>query len=385
MENTHCVRPMSQGTSSRRNAASAAARLASRSFRSTLMAMSQRPDSGDPETESGGLGCVHLRRLWARMQRQREGRPSPPDSRDRIESDVAVFDGLNLVIEETLRFLVTENPSLPAFEAWVLEKNAGFVESHRVDRINAITEGRAYSPETRAWLAEIEAMEPVLASADLDFFDCQGYVILPAAISREECQQAARAIWDFAGKDPDDPDTWYQGVRTIFILLYHHPALWVARRSRRIHKAYAQIWGTTDLWPAVDKASLNLPEREGWRFPGPRLHWDVTLVPPIGFGVQGILYLVDVAPDQGAFTCVPGFHKQVDDWLRALPLAADPRQQDLVALGAVPVPGRAGDLILYHHGLPHGGSPNKAARPRVAQFLDFVPARRPTESWPNFR
>ncbi len=299
--------------------------------------------------------------------------------------DAALFDGLGLLIQETFTYLLRSKPAFPEFEDWVLERNAGLVEPHRVDRINAVTEGRAYGEETRRFLRGIEEMPSVLSEEDLAFFDGNGYVTVHDAVPPEACRAAERAIWRFIGKDPDDAERWHEGITSIFVHLYDHPALWAARRSPRIHKAYSQVWGTADLWPLVDKASMNPPERGAWRFPGPRLHWDVTLVPPLGFGAQGILYLTDTAADQGAFTCVPGFHKKVDDWLRSLPPDADPRQQDLLSLGAVPVPGRAGDLIIYQHGLPHGGSPNRAARPRVVQFIDYVPPRRPAMTWSTFR
>jgi len=53
-----------------------------------------------------------------------------------------------------------------------------------------------------------------------------------------------------------------------------------------------------DLWTTVDRASLNPPETEAWKFPGPNLHWDTSLVLPVLFGVQGILYLTHTAPHQ---------------------------------------------------------------------------------------
>ncbi len=125
----------------------------------------------------------------------------------------------------------------------------------------------------------------------------------------------------------------------------------------------------------VDQCGFNPPERPGWQFPGPYLHWDASIEPPIPFGVQGILYLTDTAADQGAFQCVPGFHRKIEAWLAGLPPGADPRQQDLAALGAIPIAGKAGDLIVWHQALPHGASPNRAARPRVVQYLKMQPAR----------
>ena len=92
------------------------------------------------------------------------------------------------------------------------------------------------------------------------------------------------------------------------------------------------------------------------------------------FGLQGILYLTDTAAEQGAFTCVPGFQHRLADWLARRPPGADPRQldPDLVA-SAVPISGRAGDLIIWHHALPHGSSPNRTDRPRLVQYLTMFP------------
>jgi ectoine hydroxylase-related dioxygenase (phytanoyl-CoA dioxygenase family) len=84
------------------------------------------------------------------------------------------------------------------------------------------------------------------------------------------------------------------------------------------------------------------------------------------------VYLTDTAAEQGAFTCVPGFHRRIGAWLAALPTGADPRTQDLHALGARPIPGRAGDLIIW---LPHGSRPNRAQRPRIVQYVSMYPAR----------
>jgi hypothetical protein len=52
----------------------------------------------------------------------------------------------------------------------------------------------------------------------------------------------------------------------------------------------------------------------------------------------------------------------------------------LSGLRTVAVAGSAGDLIIYHQGVPHGGSPNRAARPRIAQFLDYHRPRRFAEA-----
>jgi hypothetical protein len=175
--------------------------------------------------------------------------------------------------------------------------------------------------------------------------------------------------------DRDDAGTWYRGSHghSIWVPLIRHPALDANRASLRIAAAFAQLWQRRDLWPTVDQTGFNPPERPDWPFPGPNLHWDVSLAPPIPFGLQGILYLVDTAADQGAFTCVPGFHRRIDDWLNALPPGADPRREDLNVFDRVSVAARAGDLIIWHQALPHGASPNRAKRPRIVQYITLNP------------
>ena len=86
-----------------------------------------------------------------------------------------------------------------------------------------------------------------------------------------------------------------------------------------------------------------------------------------------LLYLTDTAADQGAFTCVPGFHNKIDEWIKNLPDGADPKQQNLEALGTIPVQGKAGDLVIWHSALPHSAGINTADKPRVAQYITMTP------------
>jgi hypothetical protein len=332
--------------------------------------------------EKGDLGIYHLKRLWAKAMLGRKGQLPEELRGSEWTTDLVVIDGLGLPLEETMAFLYQEAADFQIFEQWILEKNNGAIEQQRIDRINASIEGVTYNSEVRAAISDIESAEPVLDKEALAFWEENGYVRVPGAVSHEKCQAAEQAIWEFMGMDPDVPDTWYQGQPSIMVSLYDHPALWATRKSPRIHKAFAQIWGTADLWVTVDRAAFNPPERHDWSFPGPSLHWDTSLIPPIRFGVQGILCLTDTTADQGAFTTVPGFHKRIDEWLRSLPPDADPRTQDLLSLGTKSIPGQAGDLIIWHNAMPHGASPNRATRPRIVQFIDMYPTKREfSDTW----
>ena len=47
----------------------------------------------------------------------------------------------------------------------------------------------------------------------------------------------------------------------------------------------------------------------------------------------------------------------------------------LEALGPIPVPGKAGDLVIWHSALPHSAGINTADAPRVAQYITMSPTR----------
>ena len=323
--------------------------------------------------ETGALGVQQLKRFWSRVMRQRQGEPAQAGPEAPVE--YAMLDALGVGLEQTMQYLFRTGPSFAEFEQWIIATTGG-VPAAQVARINAMVAGTDYPAEITRWLAEVDADAPVLSASDLAFWDEHGYVIVPDAVPETSRAAATQAILDHVGAKLDDPETWYKpNDHGIMVQFFQHPAFTANRQSRRIHKAFAQLWKTADLWVSTDRAGFNVPERPGWRFRGPDLHWDVSLARPIPFGTQGILYLTDTEAEQGAFTLVPGFHHRLNAWLVSLPPGTDPRQQNLHALGSQPIAGLAGDLIIWHHALPHGSRPNRATRPRIVQYLNLRPAR----------
>jgi hypothetical protein len=324
-------------------------------------------------TDVGSLGVYQLKRLWSRTLAGRHGRQLGEN--DDWNLDRLVIDAVGLGLGQTIQYLHHVAPSFAEFETWIVETTGG-VPPEQVDRINAVVSGTEYPDATKRWLASIEASMPVLSKGDLAFWDEQGYVVLHDAVPPEDLASTEQAIWDHLGAHPDDRDSWYRHRDGgIMVELFQHPAFTANRRATRIHRAFAQLWGTVDLWVTTDRCGFSAPEREGWPFPGPDLHWDVSLEPPIPFGTQGILYLTDTPPEQGALTVVPGFHRRIEKWLEELPPGSDPRQENLHALGSQPIGGRAGDLIIWHHALPHGSRPNRGARPRIVQYINMYPTQ----------
>ena len=325
--------------------------------------------------EVGTLGIVHLKRLWSRLLSRKQ--VAAEDIVREWRATNVLFSGLELGLEETLRHLGTVQPGFAEFEAWVLERNGGAVDPGVVARINAALTGQAPPPGAQAEITDIEAMPPVLSLEDLAHWEEHGWVILHDAITPEACHATAQAIWDVLGMAPDDPATWTDQrhvQQCVFVQLFRHPALDANRRSRRIRKAFAQLWGTADLWVSTDRVGFNPPETPQRPFPGPGMHWDVSLTTPIPLGIQGLIYLTDTAAEQGAFALVPGMHRTIDTWLDALPPGESPHTFAARHLEMTPIAGKAGDLILWHHALPHGPTPNRADRPRLVHYVKMFPA-----------
>ena len=323
-------------------------------------------------TAIGELGVFHLKRLWSRSIRDRAGQANGEAGADEWALDNVIYHGLNLPIEETIQFLYLEEPSFGAFEEWVRTMNGGSLDAATIAKVNSTIANLI----SRRSACRAEPVVDILTDEQIGFWNEYGYLVVDGLFADGDIRSASDAVWQHLGMDPDHPDTWYKrkSDHGIMVQLFHHPALETIRREPKLKRVFAQIWGTRDLLVSTDRVSFNPPERPGYEYPGPHLHWDVSLEPPIPFGVQGLVYLTDTPPDQGAFTCVPGFQHRIDRWLSSLPRDADPRNQDIAALGAIPVPGKAGDLVIWHQALPHGSSPNRAMRPRIVQYVTMFPA-----------
>jgi hypothetical protein len=282
-----------------------------------------------------------------------------------------MLHALRLGIEQAATFLGTRQPSFAGFRSWILE-TAGTPDEGRLARYNLWAAGLPASDAVRIGLRNVEQGPPVLDAAELARWAEAGYAILRSAIGPDEAKAAEHVLWRAVGATPGDRESWYSASGGIMVPLYQHSSLEAARRSPGVHKAFAQLWGTADLWTTIDRMSFNPPERRDRRFRGPGLHWDVSLALPIPFATQAILYLTDTEDDQGALRLVPGFHHRIHAWLERLG-GADPRGVDLCDQ-AVPIAAGAGDLIIWRHELPHGASPNRADRPRMAQYINMYPA-----------
>ena len=321
----------------------------------------------------GKLDVRHLKRFWAQTLAARRGKIFDNHENDWRFHNI-ILNGLGLPLEETLRYLSQSAPSFDEFENWILAKNDGAIDRLRIERLNCVLSNQPYGEPLQKSLEGIENGADVLTREDLDFWEENGYVVVRAAVSRKQARATENAVWEFLEMKPDNTASWYEKPigKGIMMDFYHHPLLLENRRALRIQKAFAQLWKTADLWATTDRTSFNPPETENYRFQGPRLHWDMSLEPPFRFGTQGLLYLSDTPAEQGAFCCVPGFHRELENWLEDLPENTDPRAVNLDS-EAIPIAANAGDFVIWHHALPHGSSPNRGKRPRIVQYLNMYP------------
>lgn len=275
-----------------------------------------------------------------------------------------------------LQFLLQERPGQQAFYEWIEQSAAAY---QLLDELNGDSPGDAAgsAPDAAPQLAHDSAdADFALRSEQLAFWQENGYLVLPGVINATACAASCAAVWAFLHADPRDPASWYGAQcrqQGLMLPLYNHPRINTNRASRRIRAAYEQLYGSRAIYKTIDHLSFNPPETEHFAFRGNGLHWDVSLVLPIPERFQGLLYLTDCAAGDGAFHCVPGFQNRIADWLGRLPPGADAREVAVRELQLQPVPGKAGDFVIWHQALPHCATANRGKTPRIVQYLSYIP------------
>ncbi len=318
-------------------------------------------------TETGKLPVMHLKRFWNKAILTREGKLNGDAFIGEWATDTTLLAALGLGLEQTMQYVFHAAPTFEQFENWILEVTGG-TDAGKIARFNQLISGDGEGSQCRD--------NDLLTKEDWDFFNKNGYIVIRNAVTPEHCDLAIEAICNFLEIDRYDPLTWYKPHperKGIMVQLFNHPALEQNRHTYKIKKAFEELLNRTDLWVNTDRAGFNPPQTESHPFQGPRLHWDVSLQLPIPFGLQGILYLADTAENQGAFTLVPGYQNKIDNWINSLPANANPRTENLYALGPKSIAANAGDFIMWHHALPHGSSPNTATVPRFVQYINYLP------------
>ena len=329
------------------------------------------------------LGIYHLQRLWQKIQLRKRGVPFTEPANE-WHLDKTLLDLCGIGLEPGLRALY-QNDHQSAFVAYIqqIAKLTAADIAGINQQLGAISHGLMPSvtvPEVEDLNStEVEDSNPaaVLSESQLNFWQNEGYLVIPQVLTAEQCAATRDFIWQQLGANEQDPTTWYQPhdfMQKIMLQLFRHPQLDANRQVPKIRQVFEQLWQRTDLVMTTDRVSFNPPETPTWHFPGPDMHWDMPLQLPVKFATQGLIYLTDTSAEQGAFCCVPGFHLKIEEWLLEQNKSdIELQQQDWHRWQVKPIAAKAGDLIIWHHALPHGASPNRGTLPRMVQYINFYP------------
>ncbi|UQA77716.1 phytanoyl-CoA dioxygenase family protein [Sphingobacterium siyangense] len=222
----------------------------------------------------------------------------------------------------------------------------------------------------------------VLSEEDWKFWIENGYIVVKNAVSKEQAKKLADFLWDYEGKDPQDPNTWYKQSaemkmselnNTGMVEVYNHKYLWDNRQTEKVYNAFVDVWGTEKLWVTIDRANLNFPIRPGYEYKG-FIHWDYDPETKPQ-NVQGVLALADQTDENmGGFQCIPELFRTYDTWKLNQPEDRDRYKPDTTGFNPTKVKMEAGDLLIFNSSQPHGIRVNNSYKVRIAQYISMMPA-----------
>ena len=169
--------------------------------------------------------------------------------------------------------------------------------------------------------------------------------------------------------------------------VYNNQFLWNNRQKKKIYDAFVDIWGTEKLWVTIDRANLNFPIKEGFKY-NSFIHWDYDpdTKPQ---NIQGVLALCDQTDtNMGGFQCIPWLFRNYESWKKTQKKDRNKFQPDISGIEdkIVKVPLKAGDLLIFHSSQPHGIRPNLSKnKVRVAQYISMMPAEEENKSLKEWR
>lgn len=319
--------------------------------------------------ETNKIELFYLKKIWFYYQSIAKSDPNSEEHKVDWKYINGTFNLLGIGTEPTMQFLLNETPDFEEFEEWIIEN--GCISPALIKQFNNVVSRKETGTD------KLDTEVNILSEEDLECWNTKGYVVIKNAVSKEDCENTVNLICETINADLQNESTWYKKhplKQGIMIQLFQDEILNKNRLSPKIKLAYEQLWKRKDLLVSMDRVSFNPPETDSYQFPGPNLHWDVSLKQPIPYGLQGILYLSDTEKTQGAFTVIPEFHTKIDSWLDNLPEEANPRDSELLKNETLdPIAGETGDFIIWNHCLPHGSCPNTSDKPRFVQYINYQP------------
>lgn len=212
----------------------------------------------------------------------------------------------------------------------------------------------------------------------------QGYLQIENLIDAADCDAVVDLICDTLAINLENEETWYhqhEKLQGLMLQLYQDETIARIRNNSLVKDVFMDLYRNKQILPNCEKVSYNPPINAHFSFKGSPLHWDFDVAKGPQYYIQGLVYLNDVPSDRGAFTVIPAFHHQIEEFRSAFE-TTEAALQALRGKGLEkPVPGKKGDLIVWLEALPHAASPNHSCLPRFVQYINFSPVFRMTEQW----
>ncbi len=215
----------------------------------------------------------------------------------------------------------------------------------------------------------------MISRADKQQLEEQGYLLVTNLVPEPLCAAVRATICQHLRFREHEPATWPVRPGHGVINIFHPQSLWDVRQHPAVHEAFAALHGTDALWVGTDRVSFKVRDEEHAE-PGPAepIHWDGDPRRYRTRSLQGLLYLTDTSPDQGAFCCVPEIYREIDRFLADHPEAAETRRPAVGPRRIETVAGPAGSMVIWDRRLPHSSTFNLTPNPRWVQYVAMDPA-----------
>lgn len=226
-------------------------------------------------------------------------------------------------------------------------------------------------------------------------FEEEGYLLLSGLIPEETIAKAEAAMWKMMGMDADEPSSWQHfqrpplsgfymeqlsGGSRIELFGVTHPDVMACCTPEylgvlyQLAEQYPEIPHCKSRVPDGIWALNQFPDARQWKCPSPHLDGDFRglLLDPGCFRATSLTYLTDVH-SHGGTTMIwpegpsrirafrkqnPNFSNKVGDVRALFPQMDLGEPMEVIA--------KRGDVLLFHHLLPHSGTINLTPYPRFA-------------------
>ena len=239
----------------------------------------------------------------------------------------------------------------------------------------------------------------MLTAQDLETFERDGIVKVPAAFSADDAARMRDVLWselrDRHGMDRDDRSTWTTLRPTGLKTTKRHPVA-NAILGPRLRSVLDDLHGEWKQPPHQGQVLVTMPTGEAWAVPRRQWHTDFGFDQPADelAAVKIWALLDDLEPggggtpqvagsprviarylsttDEREFTAIRDQVLRSDPWFRSLTSAGerpvDPMVEadlDGLPVRVVELTGRAGDVYVTHPWILHSIAPNASDTPRM--------------------